>query len=68
MNEGRFRESVGAKRPSRLRAALTARLSLLLCDGNVKKSAGRHRLRCPPTNPIPALNRALRQGQTLQNS
>ncbi len=34
---------MSARQPSRLRAALTARLSLLLCDGNVKKSAGHHR-------------------------
>ena len=57
---------MGAKRPSQLRAALTATLSLLLRDRNVKKSTGRRRLHCPPTQTArPPLNRA-QQGQTLQ--
>ena len=47
---------MSARQPSRLRAALTARLSLLFRDGNVKKSAGRHRLRRPPTNARAPLN------------
>ena len=43
MNEGGcLCESVSAKRPSRLRAALIATLSLLLRDRNVKKTSGHH--------------------------
>jgi hypothetical protein len=47
---------MSARQPSRLRAALTTMLALLFRDGNVKKSAGRHRLRPPPTNARAPLN------------
>jgi hypothetical protein len=41
MNEGGSSVGLSARKPSRLRAALTARISLLVREVNVKKSAGR---------------------------
>jgi RHH-type rel operon transcriptional repressor/antitoxin RelB len=48
MIEGGFGIRMNAPPPSRLRAALTARLSLLLCDRNVKKTGTV--LYCKPMN------------------